>query len=1136
MATTYENTVLNASSFDVLRSEVRFFTQDLAYCCYCGLVKESCETMGCPPYFEHKALGGREKESLLVVHAEVGDPDVTLSLIPLSERKTSTCEIVCKPEEGPTTGMCGSVADTEVYLRGVNKRYRICDLCYAEKALLIFFFISSFMSGAHAGPFDAQPSEYGVFLILLAVAFWIVRSVVLIGSMQLAISKGVDAFCESLQRITTGIEGGMQSFSFCAVKLANVCELSTERVVTELVSLSTDIRASIRAYMVLQERVTDMARWSLLINLGSMLALLFTIGFSSVAAPPVATYKPEGFTKTSTKWIKIISVIGAGAAFGEALFKGPSKARNGIAGFLPFLRDRDLPEFLKTGYKMVKNLFSGKNPFKRTVLDPDENPKYPTSTGRENPFAGIRERYEPRESTTPQVVRGMSSGSESESSEEESGDELNFPELVDALEHNDNHFDSFTWGTTKYWIMKDGYVGHVVPTEKPTKQQAVYMDTVEDPIFNSTCRRFLPEIDEMWQMRKWWVITGEIDCLGPKTPHIPSMCESHFKAYARWVTEGMAEFPAQKVILEDEPNLSVIFLDVGAFWREAVRKRCFYSPKARNNRFWIEFNLTRFMICCGKQTEAEPIETPVSIRAGLGSIDAKSAAITNGMIQTDFIDEQSENAGLFKKRVEPVVDTVNSPEVLLEMQRRAEGDTSGAKPWPYPPHAKEMKLEKEKEKEKEYKPQSLERVKRLWRDGKEKVVHAYDVTTGFNYTECAKLKTKQFVDKTKELSGKAKEKAKEAADDTWDWCKSKATWKNAGLVLVGLACVAAYVFVSRNEDEYDDEAQKKKKFKLKKDAKRPEKTKKDHDHSGNSEKDYGYGDFDDYGTESRQRPRTDVDQVQDEESLLEFVAAEASRAAAEAEQEIDSSLKEAIKPLFRKKKAERIAGRRMKERNGTKFVKKKLYKPETLLGKIRVDIPRATQRLFKMTIVEEKNFISVEHFSNAFLIGNKLVGVWHDLQHLAGDPVPEKPGHFTVKGVFKAFNPAMTFEKAREVVKLDTGDPKNNDIGYLVVSPATSLPRPEFATPSGEDAVLLAFNDLEDDLAPVSVGVINPKGYHTCPSLDGNCGGILVSAHTGQVLGFHNGGGSSDNRATPVTPNLLSLLKQDEVVLRGPLN
>jgi len=55
---------------------------------------------------------------------------------------------------------------------------------------------------------------------------------------------------------------------------------------------------------------------------------------------------------------------------------------------------------------------------------------------------------------------------------------------------------------------------------------------------------------------------------------------------------------------------------------------------------------------------------------------------------------------------------------------------------------------------------------------------------------------------------------------------------------------------------------------------------------------------------------------------------------------------------------------------------------------------------------------------------------------------------------------------------------------------------------------------------------MNEDGYHTCPSIDGNCGGVLVNTK-GEVVGFHQAGSKSINKCIPLTEALIKSLKQD---------
>jgi len=92
---------------------------------------------------------------------------------------------------------------------------------------------------------------------------------------------------------------------------------------------------------------------------------------------------------------------------------------------------------------------------------------------------------------------------------------------------------------------------------------------------------------------------------------------------------------------------------------------------------------------------------------------------------------------------------------------------------------------------------------------------------------------------------------------------------------------------------------------------------------------------------------------------------------------------------------------------------------------------------------------------------------------------------------------------------------------------ASSPPKVDFALPKNGEAVwLIAFDNEKDAMPAVSHGLMNEDGYHTCPSIDGNCGGVVVN-QDGKVVGFHQAGSKSINKCIPLTEALIKSLKSD---------
>lgn len=227
--------------------------------------------------------------------------------------------------------------------------------------------------------------------------------------------------------------------------------------------------------------------------------------------------------------------------------------------------------------------------------------------------------------------------------------------------------------------------------------------------------------------------------------------------------------------------------------------------------------------------------------------------------------------------------------------------------------------------------------------------------------------------------------------------------------------------------------------------------------------------------------------------------------------------------------AEKVAGVRQKvrtitRRRGQSQVISK-WVPESALGKTKLNMSNLDQRLFKLSVADEGLLLVSNRLANAWLVGNKLVTTWHTIKDLCGDQLGANT--WKCKGKFKACNNKLAFEKALCVGKLP-GHPDNDDLGFLQVSVPVRLDSVPLGAPvNGDQVILVAWDDFDDKVPSVSTGTMSANGLHTCASIDGNCGGVLVSAITGQILGFHNAGGNSFNRASPVTTALKERLSQD---------
>ena len=76
------------------------------------------------------------------------------------------------------------------------------------------------------------------------------------------------------------------------------------------------------------------------------------------------------------------------------------------------------------------------------------------------------------------------------------------------------------------------------------------------------------------------------------------------------------------------------------------------------------------------------------------------------------------------------------------------------------------------------------------------------------------------------------------------------------------------------------------------------------------------------------------------------------------------------------------------------------------------------------------------------------------------------------------------------------------------------------------------------DKPRATYGMMSWDGKHTCPSIDGYCGGVLVHNYTGNVVGFHCAKFSNEkaNLAVPVTEKLIKVLKLQEPGAGSPFH
>jgi len=178
------------------------------------------------------------------------------------------------------------------------------------------------------------------------------------------------------------------------------------------------------------------------------------------------------------------------------------------------------------------------------------------------------------------------------------------------------------------------------------------------------------------------------------------------------------------------------------------------------------------------------------------------------------------------------------------------------------------------------------------------------------------------------------------------------------------------------------------------------------------------------------------------------------------------------------------------------------FSPEALLGvKERLNLDRIHSRMFKM-VSQSYDFVC-----NGFLFGNSLITTKHGFEN------NENP---------LAFAMASTFP-----LKLSVKNCKflEDDLISFKVEHSSSG-RVALAIPKqGEQVFLIAYDKHTDSTPRVTNGVINTDGYHTCPSIVGNCGGVLVNLE-GAVVGIHNAGSNVVNKAIPMTAGLINIIQQ----------
>jgi len=177
-------------------------------------------------------------------------------------------------------------------------------------------------------------------------------------------------------------------------------------------------------------------------------------------------------------------------------------------------------------------------------------------------------------------------------------------------------------------------------------------------------------------------------------------------------------------------------------------------------------------------------------------------------------------------------------------------------------------------------------------------------------------------------------------------------------------------------------------------------------------------------------------------------------------------------------------------------------------------------RLYRMFVQIGQN---IAFSCNGFIFGKKLITTKHGF-HLTmkiKDQVVEEKRLYD--NLMVQSSVSSTWMKD-PFVEIPEG---GGDLIYFPLRGVASPQTVKLAVPKNGEAVwLIAYDNEKDALPAISSGMINEEGYHTCPSIDGNCGGVVVNEQ-GEVVGFHQAGSKSINKCIPLTQALIQSLKQD---------
>lgn len=190
------------------------------------------------------------------------------------------------------------------------------------------------------------------------------------------------------------------------------------------------------------------------------------------------------------------------------------------------------------------------------------------------------------------------------------------------------------------------------------------------------------------------------------------------------------------------------------------------------------------------------------------------------------------------------------------------------------------------------------------------------------------------------------------------------------------------------------------------------------------------------------------------------------------------------------------------------FLQQRALVKESLLGHVRLDNQRFIPYVFKL--VYGDNVVS-----SATAVCDKIV----------------VPLHAHQSGVPSAFNACYD-------VTLKESDltPIAQDLGVYFHHGAVAINKGWHMRPPGNEQVILyGFDASNDDEPTMGVGYCNSAGVYDAPSQVGNCGGPVVAATDGHLVGFHIGGGTKVNKFVPLTGELIERLKMSRSVLQASL-